>query len=59
MDWRKRRAAVAKVQLAISDTLDDGLPSKYDPVLYNAKCAAVFEHMFEKYPQANASVYAL
>jgi type I restriction enzyme R subunit len=57
VDWRKRRAAISKVQIAIQDTLDAGLPQKYDPALYNSKCTAVFDHFYEKYPQAHANVY--
>jgi type I restriction enzyme R subunit len=58
VDWRKKRQTVSRVQMKIQDFLELGLPEKYDPTLYNAKCTAVFDHLFEKYPQANASIYA-
>ena len=47
LDWRKRGDARARVRLAIEDTLDAGLPKAYSPALFKAKCAAVFEHLYE------------
>jgi type I restriction enzyme, R subunit len=44
--------------LAIEDVLDTGLPRAYTPERYRNKCAAVFEHMSESYPERNAGVYA-
>jgi type I restriction enzyme, R subunit len=57
LDWRKRQAARARVEDAIKDLLDSGLPRAYDPELYNQKCSAVFEHFYENYPQMDANVY--
>ena len=37
---------------------DSGLPRAYTPPLYQLKCAAVFEHIYESYPERNAGVYA-
>jgi hypothetical protein len=34
-----------------------GLPRGYTPELYNQKCSAVFEHVYESYPERNAGVY--
>ena len=58
LDWRSRRQAIARVRSAIEDALSVGLPEKYPTDLYNQKVSAVFEHVYEKYPQAGASVYA-
>lgn len=44
--------------MAIEDELDLGLPRAYDPSLYQAKCSAVFEHVFEAYPDRDAGVFA-
>jgi type I restriction enzyme M protein len=30
----------------------------YSPEMYNQKCTAVFEHVYERYPERNASVYS-
>ena len=58
INWRKNTAARSKMKLAIEDTLDSGLPRAYTPELYNQKCSAVFEHVYESYPERNAGVYA-
>jgi len=38
--------------------LDSGLPRPYAPEMYREKCAAVFEHVYESYPERNAGIYA-
>ena len=38
--------------------LDSGLPRAYDKAFYEKKCSALFEHIYENYPQADAGVYA-
>ncbi len=58
LDWRTRRASIARVQQLIGEALDDGLPPAYTPDLYKTKCDAVFQHLYEKYPQAGTGVYA-
>ena len=58
LDWRQRAAARSQVRLAIEDVLDGGLPRAYDKTMYEGKCAALFEHVYEAYPQRDASVYA-
>ena len=57
LDWRKRRTTRADVRVSIEKMLDDGLPEKYTSELFEQKCGALFQHMLEKYPQRNASVY--
>jgi type I restriction enzyme R subunit len=44
------------LKLAIEDTLDT-LPSAYDRPLFAQKCSAVFEHVYESYPERNAGIY--
>lgn len=58
LNWRQKSAARSQLKLTIEDTLDSGLPRAYTEDLYNQKCAAVFEHVYESYPERNAGVYA-
>jgi type I restriction enzyme R subunit len=34
------------------------LPRTYTPELYRQKCSALFEHVYESYPERDAGVYA-
>ena len=58
LNWRQKSTARSQVKLGIEDALDTGLPRAYTPELYQLKCAAVFEHVYESYPERNAGVYA-
>jgi type I restriction enzyme R subunit len=58
LNWRQKSTARSQLKLTIEDTLDAGLPGAYTPELYNQKCSAVFEHVYESYPERNAGVYA-
>ncbi len=58
LNWRQKQQARAKLTEAISATLDEGLPRAYTPELYQQKCLAVFEHVYESYPERNSGVYA-
>ncbi|MQM31612.1 MAG: deoxyribonuclease HsdR, partial [Candidatus Accumulibacter phosphatis] len=58
LNWRKKSTSRSQLKLTIEDTLDAGLPRAYSPELYNQKCSAVFEHVYESYPERNAGVYA-
>lgn len=58
LNWRQKSTARSQLKLTIEDTLDSGLPRAYTPELYNQKCSAVFEHVYESYPERNAGVYA-
>jgi type I restriction enzyme, R subunit len=51
LNWRQKAAARSQLKLAIEDALDSGLPRAYTPDLYRQKCSAVFEHMYESYPE--------
>ncbi|MEJ7759546.1 MAG: type I restriction endonuclease subunit R [Gemmatimonadaceae bacterium] len=59
LNWRQKAAARSQLKLAIEDTLDSGLPRAYTPALYQQKCSAVFEHMYEGYPERGTGVYAV
>ena len=58
LNWRQKTTARSQLKLTIEDVLEDGLPRAYTPELYKQKCAAVFEHVFESYPEKDAGVYA-
>jgi type I restriction enzyme R subunit len=58
LNWRQKSAARSQLRLAIEDTLDAGLPRVYAPDLYQTKCSAVFEHVYESYPERDRGVYA-
>jgi type I restriction enzyme R subunit len=58
LNWRQKAAARSSLRLAIEDTLDSGLPRAYPPDLYRQKCSALFEHVYESYPERNEGVYA-
>ncbi len=58
INWRQKSTARSQLKLAIEDTLDNGLPRAYTPEIFHDKCSAVFEHVYESYPERNAGVYA-
>jgi type I restriction enzyme R subunit len=57
LNWRQKAAARSQLKLEIENTLDSGLPRAYDKPLYEQKCAAVFEHVYESYPERDGGVY--
>ena len=58
LNWRQKSTARSQLKLAIEDTLDSGLPRAYTPEMYQQKCSAVFEHIYESYPERDTSVYS-
>jgi type I restriction enzyme R subunit len=58
LSWREKVAARSRVQEAIKDALEAGLPGAYSPELYAEKCSRVFEHICEGYPDRDVNVYA-
>lgn len=58
IDWRQSSSSRSQLKIAIEDVLDSGLPRAFTPELYKQKCSALFEHMYERYPQAGAGVYS-
>lgn len=57
LDWKKRQATRAAVQVTIEQIFDAGLPDVYDRSIFSRKCAAVFEHIFTAYEGPGRSVY--
>jgi type I restriction enzyme R subunit len=58
LNWRQKAAARSRLKLAIEDTLDTGLPGTYTKQIYDQKCTAIFEHVYESYPERNAGIYS-
>ena len=58
LNWRQKSTARSQLKLTIEDVLDTGLPRAYDKPLYEQKCSALFEHIFENYSEREISVYA-
>ena len=58
LNWRQKSSARSQLKLAIEDVLDTGLPRAYDKPLYQKKCSALFEHVYEAYPERDSSVYS-
>ena len=58
LNWRQKSSARSQLKLAIEDVLDTGLPRAYDKPLYEQKCSALFEHVYENYPERDAAVYS-
>jgi len=56
LNWRQKSSARSQLKLAIEDVLD-ALPEAYDRPLYAQKCSALFEHVYESYPERDAGVY--
>ena len=45
------------MKLVIGRTLDT-LPAAYDRLRHAQKCAALFEHVYESYPERNTGIHA-
>ena len=45
------------MRVEIEKMLDAGLPEKYTAELFEQKCGVLFQHVLEKYPDKDASVY--
>jgi type I restriction enzyme R subunit len=58
LNWQQKSTARAQLRLTIEDVLDTGLPRAYGKPLYAQKCSAIFEHVYESYPERDAGVYA-
>ncbi len=56
LDWRKKQQTRAMVRQAIEVSLDR-LPSIYTTALYQQKCEAVYQHVYESYFSEGRSVY--
>ena len=58
LNWRQKSTARSQIKLTIEDVLDTGLPRACAKPLYEQKCSALFEHIYESYPEREAGVYA-
>lgn len=58
LGWRQKISTRARVKIEIENSLDEGLPRAYSKELYEAKCLAVFEHVYQSYQGEGQSVYA-
>jgi type I restriction enzyme R subunit len=58
LNWRKRQQSRAQVRVTIEDIFDRGLPQAYSPELYQKKCDAVYQHVYDSYYGAGKSVYS-
>ncbi len=58
LGWRQKVSTRARVKMEIENVLDEGLPRAYSKDLYEAKCSAVFEHVYQSYQGEGRSVYA-
>jgi type I restriction enzyme, R subunit len=58
LNWRQKSTARSQLKLTIEDVLDTGLPRAYDKPLYEKKCSALFEHVYESYPERDVGIYA-
>ena len=58
LNWQEKSSARSQLKLLIEDALDLGLPRAYSKELFQQKCAAVFAHIEQAYPEHNRSIYA-
>jgi len=58
LGWRQKVSTRARIKIEIENALDEGLPRAYSKDLYEAKCSAVFEHVYQSYQGEGQSVYA-
>jgi len=58
LGWRQKISTRARVKIEIENALDEGLPRVYSKEIYEAKCSAVFEHVYQSYQGEGRSVYA-
>ena len=58
LDWRKQQRTRAAVKLSVQMILDE-LPECYEPEIYDQKCEAVYQHIYESYYGDGNSVYSV
>lgn len=58
LGWRQKISTRARVKIEIENALDEGLPRAYSKDIYEAKCSAVFDHVYQSYQGEGQSVYA-
>lgn len=57
LGWRQKISTRARVKIEIENALDEGLPRAYSKEIYESKCSAVFEHVYQSYQGEGKSVY--
>jgi len=57
LDWRKRQQSRAQVLTTIETLLDQELPRAYTPDIYQHKCDAVYQHVYDSYYGQGKSIY--
>lgn len=58
LDWRKRQQSRAGVWVTIETHLDQLPTAPYTTEIYQSKCNAVYQHVYDAYQDASHSVYA-
>ena len=58
LDWRKRQQSRAAVRLTVDEILDE-LPECYTPKIYDQRCEAVYQHIYESYQGDGNSIYGV
>ena len=59
LGWRQKISTRARVKIEIENALDEGLPRAYSKEIYEAKCSAVFEHVYQSYQGEGRSIFAM
>jgi type I restriction enzyme R subunit len=57
LDWRKRQQSRAQVRVTIEKILDQELPERYTPELFQEKVETIYQHVYGHYFGAGRSVY--
>lgn len=58
LDWRKRQQSRAAVRVTVQEILDE-LPECYTPKIYDQRCEAVYQHIYESYYGDGNSIYGV
>ena len=58
LDWRKQQQSRADVKLTVDQILDE-LPACYTQDLYDQKCEAVYQHVYDSYYGQGSSIYSI
>jgi type I restriction enzyme, R subunit len=58
LDWRKKQQARAAVYSTVKTILDE-LPRAYTPELYEGKCEAIYQHVYDNYLGEGKSIYGV
>ena len=56
LDWRRRQQSRAAVKITIQTILDE-LPECYEQAIYDQKCEAVYQHIYDCYYGDGNSIY--